>query len=204
MQAARDRLVEILRHAHAGERGAMHAYRGHWQSVRDPVERTEIRRIGSEEVDHRQRVRRILVALGDAPDARLETKFLRIGRAIGTFCKVGGWFAPMYGAGLLESRNVEEYEEAARLSAACGRPAEFIDDLRDMAEVERRHEAYFRGKAATHWLWRVFPHWRAPPAAGPRPASRRPRRRPRRPSFTSQETRPSRGRPLRRLNADGT
>ena len=165
MQAARDRLVTILRHAHAGERGAMHAYRGHWQSVRDPVERLEIRRIGSEEVDHRRRVLRILVALGGELDARLETKMQRIGRAIGVFCHVGGWFLPMYGAGLLESRNVEEYEEAARCAAACGRP-EFIEDLRDMAEVERRHEAYFRGKSAAHWLWRVLPRWRVPAAAG--------------------------------------
>jgi len=164
MQAARDRLVSILRHAHAGERGAMHAYRGHWQSVRDPVERTKIRRIGGEEVDHRRRVRRIFVALDASPDARLETKMLRVGRAIGRFCFVGGWFAPMYVAGLLESRNVEEYEEAARCAIACGRP-EFVEDLRDMAEVERRHEAYFRGKSATHVLWRVFPHWRIPPAA---------------------------------------
>jgi rubrerythrin len=159
---ARARLVEILRHAHAGERGAMHAYRGHWQSVRDADERRDVRRIGSEEADHRRRVRRILVALGGTPDARLETKMLRLGRAIGLFCKFGGWFAPMYGAGLLESRNVEEYEEAARCAQACGR-AEFVADLLDMAVVERRHEAFFRGKVETHFLRRVFPRWRVPP-----------------------------------------
>jgi len=140
----------------------MHAYRGHWQSVRDADERRDVRRIGSEEVDHRRRVRRILGALGAAPDARLERKMLRIGRAIGRFCRVGGWFAPMYGAGLLESKNVEEYEEAARCAVLCGHP-EFVADLLDMAEVERRHEAYFRGKVETHVLRRVFPRWRVPP-----------------------------------------
>lgn len=162
-ESARDRLVSILRHAHAGERGAMHAYRGHWQSARDPDERRDVRRIGSEEVDHRRRVRRILTALGEVPDERRERRMLRIGRAIGAFCRVGGWFAPMYGAGLLESRNVEEYEEAARCADACGRP-EFVADLLDMAEVERRHEAYFRGKVETHPLRHVFPRWRIPPA----------------------------------------
>jgi rubrerythrin len=159
---ARARLVEILRHAHAGERGAMHAYRGHWQSVRRDDERRDVRRIGSEEVDHRRRVGRILAALGASPDARLEAKMLRIGRAIGLFCRVGGWFAPMYGAGLLESTNVEEYEEAARCAVLCGR-AEFVADLLDMAEVERRHEAYFRAKVETRRLRRVFPRWRVPP-----------------------------------------
>ena len=161
--SARGRLVAILKHAHAGERGAMHAYRGHWQSVRDADERRDIRRIGSEEVDHRRRVRRILVALDASPDARLERKMLRIGRAIGRFCKVGGWFAPMYGAGLLESKNVGEYEEAARCAVLCGRP-EFVAGLLDMAEVERRHETYFRGKVETHALRHVFPRWRIPAA----------------------------------------
>jgi rubrerythrin len=162
MTGARERLIAILQHAHAGERGAMHAYRGHWQSLSDPAERTEVRRVGSEEADHRRRVRRILVALGACPDERLERRMLRLGRSISAFCRVGGWFAPMYGAGLLESRNVEEYEEAARCAVLCGRP-EFVEDLVDMAEVERRHEAYFRGKVATHALSRVFPRWRVPP-----------------------------------------
>ncbi len=33
----------------------------------------------------------------------------------------------------------------------------------DMAEVEWEHERYFREKAASQWLWRVFPKWDPPP-----------------------------------------
>ncbi len=37
-----------------------------------------------------------------------------IGTVIGILCRVGGWFVPMYGAGMLERPNIAEYEVAAR------------------------------------------------------------------------------------------
>jgi hypothetical protein len=48
----------------------------------------------------------------------------------------------MYGAGKLESRNVKEYEVAARHAWACDR-REWVDCLLTMAEVEWEHEAFF-------------------------------------------------------------
>ena len=60
-----------------------------------------------------------------------------------------GWFAPMYGAGRLESRNIREYETAARYARDCGRE-EFIDCLLTMAEVEWEHEYYFRSRVLVH------------------------------------------------------
>ena len=84
-----------------------------------------------------------------------------VGRAISTFCLIGGWFFPMYGAGKLESQNIREYEHAARLALVAGLP--WVDELLHLAEVEWDHELYFRERASSHFLWRVTPHWPVPP-----------------------------------------
>ena len=159
---ARRNLVALLQLAHSGELAAAHAYDGHAKSVSDHDERQRITEIRSEELDHRARVRAMLDALGVAPEAKRERKMGRIGKAIGAFCRVGGWFGPMYGAARLERKNIGEYERAAGFAIGSGHP-EFVDDLVDMAEVEWEHERYFREKATSHWLWRVFPKWDPPP-----------------------------------------
>jgi rubrerythrin len=158
------RLVGILGLACSGELAAALAYEGHAKSVSDPVERAEIERIRGQELDHRARVIGMLARLGAAPDPRRERKMRRIGVCIALFCRVGGWFFPMYGAGRLERRNIVEYEEAARAAFASGH-RDFVEDLILMAEVEWDHERYFRTKAKSHWLWRLMPKWQAP---GPR------------------------------------
>jgi hypothetical protein len=86
-----------------------------------------------------------------------------IGKTLGFLCAWSGWFAPMYGAGLLESRNIKEYEEAAEFALAAGH-VEFLDDLLTMAEVEWEHEKFFREKCRTHFLYHWFPKWPIPPA----------------------------------------
>ncbi len=159
---ARARLVRLLQGAYSGELAATYAYVGHGRSLRDPVEREEIRAIEVQEHDHRTRVGRILAALGAGPDARRERRFTRIGKTIGLLCRLGGWYVPMYGAGRLERGNIVEYEVAARLAQAAGRP-EFVEDLLDMAEVEWDHEAYFRAKVLSHPLRHVLRVWSAPP-----------------------------------------
>ncbi|MCZ6598440.1 MAG: hypothetical protein O7B99_12430, partial [Planctomycetota bacterium] len=73
------------------------------------------------------------------------------------------WLAPMYGAGKLESRNIREYEAAARYAHGCGH-TEWVDCLLEMAEVEWEHEAYFRSKVAGHRIGRKLPLWPKPPA----------------------------------------
>jgi rubrerythrin len=158
---ARANLVALLQLAHSGELAAAHAYTGHAKSVRDPDERRRIEEIKAEELDHRARVRAMLDALGVAPENRRERKMRRIGKLISAFCRVGGWFAPMYGAARLERKNIGEYERAAGFAVACGHQ-EFVDDLVDMSEVEWEHERYFREKAQSHWLWRFFPTWDPP------------------------------------------
>ena len=135
-------LIALLRLAYSGELAAGFAYRGHWKSVRDPDERQRIRTIEEQEWHHRRQVGAMLAALGSAPRRFAEARAWLIGRTLGLLCHLSGWLAPMAGAGKLESRNVREYEAAARLARACGRH-EWIDCLLTMAEVEWDHEAYF-------------------------------------------------------------
>jgi len=68
----------------------------------------------------------------------------------------------MYGAGRLESRNIREYETAARFARDCG-CEEFTDCLLTMAEVEWEHETYFRSRVLAHSLGRRLSLWPPPP-----------------------------------------
>jgi rubrerythrin len=157
-----DKLIALLQLAFSGERAAAYAYRGHWQSVSDQHERDSIRAIEEDEWRHRQLVGEMLAGLGAEPNNRREVRATIIGRTLGLLCHVTGWLAPMYGAGKLESRNVKEYETAARYARGCGR-ANLIDCLLEMAEVEWDHEKYFRTCVLSHRLGRRLPLWPAPP-----------------------------------------
>ena len=155
-------LVALLQLAYSAELAAGYAYRGHWHSVVDADERIRIKQIEDEEWHHRKLVGEMLESLGASPDRKRESRALVIGRALGVLCHVMGWLAPMYGAGRLESRNVGEYETAARYARDCGRE-DFIDCLLTMAEVEWEHEYYFRSRVLTHPLGRRLSLWPAPP-----------------------------------------
>jgi hypothetical protein len=138
------------------------AYRGHWKSVSDAEDRQRIRRIEEEEWRHRGLVGAMLRDLGESPGRLREVRAWLIGRTLGLLCHVSGWLAPMYGAGRLESRNVREYEAAARHALACGRD-EWVDCLLTMAEVEWEHEAFFRSRVLSHRVGRRLRIWPAPP-----------------------------------------
>jgi rubrerythrin len=157
------RLINILQLAYSGEKAAGYAYRGHWRSVANPEERMRIKTIEEEEWHHRRLVGEMLESLGAEPDRRRETRATIVGRTLGFLCHLSGWLAPMYGAGKLESRNIVEYETAARYARDCGR-AEFVDCLLTMAEVEWEHEAFFRECVLRHPLGRRLSIWPKPPA----------------------------------------
>ncbi len=165
---AADRLADLLRSAYSGERAAALVYRWHARSVRSAAERAEIAAIEGQEWHHRSCVGGMLERMGRAPSASRERRAALIGRTLGPLCMVTGWLAPMFGAGLLERRNIVEYEVAARLAPLAGHP-EFVDGLLAMAEVEWDHERYFRGKVLSHPLGRRLPLWSPPP---PRPEIR--------------------------------
>lgn len=149
MKTARKNLIRILQNAHAGEIAAAFAYRGHWKSLKESPEKTEIKKIEAEEWHHRERVGRWLETLGSKPRSLREAVFWIIGRTLGVTCFVSGWFMPMYFAGRLESGNVVEYEEAAAFAKELDMQ-ECVDDLLDMARVEAKHEVFFRSVVAGH------------------------------------------------------
>ncbi|HUS10247.1 MAG TPA: hypothetical protein VMZ30_07255 [Pyrinomonadaceae bacterium] len=159
---SRSKLIALLQLAYSAERAAAYAYRGHWHSVADEDERARIRQIENEEWHHRELVGGMLGRLGSGPNRQREFRSLLVGRALGFLCHVMGWLAPMYGAGRLESRNIREYETAARHARDCGHK-EFTDCLLTMAEVEWEHEYYFRSRVLLHMLGHRLSLWPAPP-----------------------------------------
>jgi len=161
MASGSDDLIGILRLAYSGELAAAYAYRGHWKSVKDSATRTKIREIEEEEWHHRRLAGQMLSKLGSRPSRYREVKAILIGRTLGLLCHVMGWLLPMYGAGRLESRNVGEYERAARFAAQSNRH-EFVECLLSMAEVEWDHEKYFRGCVEGHRMSPWMPKWRRP------------------------------------------
>ena len=163
MSDPRSGLIRVLRSACSGELAAIHAYRGHGNSLRaDAPERARIAVIGDEERHHRELVIGLLHELGAEPSRKRELVFLCIGKTIAFLCHIGGWFIPMYGAGKLESSNIKEYEDAAKFAQATGL-THMIDCLLTMAEVEWEHERFFREQIRGHWMLRVVPLWQVPP-----------------------------------------
>jgi demethoxyubiquinone hydroxylase (CLK1/Coq7/Cat5 family) len=155
-------LIRLLRAAHAGERAAALAYGGHARSLPPGVERDEVARIGAEEVAHRARVGAMLGGLGSAPSALREAVFTAIGRTLSLLCHCSGWFCPMYGAGWIERRNIQEYVDAAGFAVQAGR-TDLAVELLEMARVEWDHERYFHRKVVSHWLRHVLRPWSPPP-----------------------------------------
>lgn len=155
-------LINILQLAYSGERAAGYAYRGHWRSVTNPEERARIKTIEEEEWHHRRLVGEMLEKLEASANSRREKRATVVGRVLGFLCHLSGWFVPMYGAGKLESRNIVEYETAARYARDCGR-IDFVDCLLTMAEVEWEHEAFFRACVLRHSLGRRLSIWPQPP-----------------------------------------
>jgi rubrerythrin len=150
-------LIRLLQWAHAGERAAAHAYRGHARSLGDDPAAAWIQRIEAEEWEHRRILRGLLARLDARPDPLLEAGFAVIGRIVSAACHVSGRFWPMFIAGRLEAVNVGEYERLA--AAVAGTPlADAAATLRHLAEVEDDHAWAFRRAIRRHPL-RVAAAW---------------------------------------------
>src|SRR4026207_1912114 len=156
------KLIHILQLAYSGELAAGYAYRGHWHSLSDGDDRARVKQIEEEEWQHRKLVGEMLRELAAGPNKRRELRATLVGRTLGLLCRVAGGCAPVYGAGRLESRNIVEYETAARYARECGR-TDLIDCLLTMAEVEWEHERYFRELITGHWLTWTIKLWDGPP-----------------------------------------
>jgi rubrerythrin len=155
-------LVAILQLAYSGELAAAYAYRGHWHSLSDADERAQIEKIEKEEWHHRQLVGEMLRSLSSGPNRLREFRAAILGRVLSLLCHLSPWLVPMYGAGKLESRNIREYETAARHARNCGRD-DLVDCLLTMAEVEWEHECYFRSRVLSHRWANRLRIWPQPP-----------------------------------------
>jgi demethoxyubiquinone hydroxylase (CLK1/Coq7/Cat5 family) len=149
--STQQQLIRLLQGAYSGELAAAYAYRGHWKSLKDSVERASVREIEDEEWVHRAQVGNILAALHAAPLRRKEALMWLTGRTLGALCYFSGWFLPMYFAGRLESMNVEEYRDAASYAAKLGL-TQHENDLQQMATVEKKHETFFLNAVSNHTL----------------------------------------------------
>jgi rubrerythrin len=148
--------------AYSAELAAAYAYRGHWNSVTDAREKARIQKIEDEEWHHRRLVGEMLSQLGSRPSRWLEFRATIIGRVLALLCHLSGWLTPMYGAGRLESRNIREYEAAARYARDSGHHS-FIEALLTMAEVEWEHEFYFRSRVESDSWGARLQLWPSPP-----------------------------------------
>lgn len=151
MKTARQKLIQILQNAHAGEIAAAYAYRGHWKSVRDEKEKAGIKNIEKEEWEHRECARKWLTELDAEPRKYRETVFWTIGKILGVLCFVSGWFFPMYFAGRLESQNTQEYLDAAEFAKELGME-KCVEDMLHMSAKELEHEEFFSRLVTNHDL----------------------------------------------------
>ncbi|HEV7397687.1 MAG TPA: ferritin-like domain-containing protein [Pyrinomonadaceae bacterium] len=156
------KLINLLQQAYSAEMAAAYAYNGHWKSVSNPDEQVHIKQIEDEEWHHRQLAGEMLTRLNSGPRRLKEIRATVLGRVLSILCHVCGWLAPMYGAGRLESRNIREYETAARYAHESGHQ-DFVDCLLGMAEVEWEHEFYFRSRVQSHRWGSKLQLWTAPP-----------------------------------------
>ncbi|MBX9666757.1 MAG: ferritin-like domain-containing protein [Candidatus Obscuribacterales bacterium] len=147
----RKQLIHVLHMAYSGELAAGIAYAGHWRSLRDEQQRTDIKKIESEEWTHRMLVGQMLKQLGAKPQRWREAMMTTIGSSVFVACFIGGWFLPMYFAGRLESANNAEYEHAAFHAEALGL-LDMKAILLELAEVELTHEQFFKDIVQGHKL----------------------------------------------------
>ncbi|MBK8148223.1 MAG: ferritin-like domain-containing protein [Acidobacteria bacterium] len=155
MDEAKQRLIRLAQKAHAGERAAALAYRGHIRALTRPEEIAAVKRIENDEWRHRRQLSRILAAFGCRPLALRELVFKAVGTFIALGCRFCGRFQATYFAGVLESVNVCEYKEAARLAETL-ELAELADEFREMERTEAEHERVLKEMIDGHPLLLFF------------------------------------------------
>ncbi|MGH2648930.1 MAG: hypothetical protein ACRDE8_15235 [Ginsengibacter sp.] len=148
-------LIDLLKKAYSAEKAAAFAYQGHAGSVKDKAEKSAIKRIESDEWNHRKEVLKIMRQHNIPVSKYYELRFYIIGKIISFSCYVIGWFMPFYFAGRLESGNVCEYFRMMQYFHELG-----ITDhnhiLYEMGIKEKEHEIYFLGKIKNKKLLPVF------------------------------------------------
>ena len=142
-------LIDLLKKAYSAEKAAAFAYQGHAASVKDEMEKKEIRQIEIDEWLHRKEVLQIMNDFDISISKYYEFKFYIIGKMISASCHIIGWFMPFYFAGRLESGNVCEYFRMRQYFNSL-EISDYDELLYDMGIKEKEHEVYFLEKIKTN------------------------------------------------------
>ena len=142
-------LIDLLKKAYSAEKAAAFAYQGHAASVKDEMEKKEIRQIEIDEWLHRKEVLQIMNDFNISISKHYELKFYIIGKVISASCHIIGWFMPFYFAGRLESGNVCEYFRMKQYFNSIG-ISTYDKMLYEMGIKEKEHEIYFLEKIKTN------------------------------------------------------
>ncbi len=155
MKNAKQKLIKLLQKAFSGERAAALAYNGHWKSLRNATEIRIVRKIEEDEWIHRKKIGEMLSQLNAEPLFLREKVFWLIGRTIGIICHFCGRFCAAFFAGILESKNVDEYKQALEYAEEIGLK-EYFADFIEMRKTEAEHEFALRELIKDHWFFPLF------------------------------------------------
>lgn len=143
-----NKLIWLLKLSHGIEIGAINAYLGHVESLKNESVQKEILMIASEEVRHKRQVAEFLEILNSAPSPLINRIFSIVGHCMGFLCHYTGYYIPMLGAGLIETMGVVNYEIVAK-EAFKQNQNRIGTILLEMAATELEHKNYFKRKAST-------------------------------------------------------
>lgn len=138
-----NKLIKMLKFAHAAEIAAYHAYEGHWRSVSNQEERQYIQKIAFDELKHIHDLTTILNSMESKPSKFLDTCGKIVGEIVGFACFYTGWRLPMLVAGMMEKIGTSSYRKIAMEAAENGKVG-LAYQLRSMADNEDEHETYFK------------------------------------------------------------
>lgn len=138
-----DKLIRMLKFAHAAEIAAYNAYEGHWRSVADQSEQDSIKKIQLDELKHIYSIEAMLKLLQSNPNPILDKMGQYIGEFISFLCFYTGWRLPIWVAGRMECIGTASYMDIAVEAAEQGRHV-LAYQLKIMAENEYEHEQYFK------------------------------------------------------------
>jgi len=149
------KLADLLQRAYSAEKAAAFAYQGHAGSVKDTIQKAEIRQIELDEWNHRKEVLELMQQYAIPVSKWYEFRFYIVGKVISGSCYVIGWFMPFYFAGNLESGNVCEYFRMKQYFNSLG-ITEHDKILYEMGIKEKEHEVYFLSKIKNNKLLPFF------------------------------------------------
>jgi demethoxyubiquinone hydroxylase (CLK1/Coq7/Cat5 family) len=149
MSEERAKLIHMLRIAHAIEVGAYHAYEGHWRTIKPTSNprRLDIRIIQMEELGHRASLLAMLRLLNARQSFFLDFAMWMVGCGVTYACYVSPKFATDWGAKIMETFAVAQYDTLAALANRNGL-FEMARILSAMEVAEKRHEEFFSRNSA--------------------------------------------------------